>query len=237
MIFDRNIHAISTDYNSNVYCGLEGGVLLKLDSNLIEIQRFNIPEFQSISIIDAWNPLRPFLYSKELQMYLFLERFNSRPIIYSGSDYTDQFIEFIVPAIENSIWVVESPIPQLKKVNFTNAEVLLEIPISRIYEINRVDFIRAYKSILILTSKDSGIYFFDQFGSLISKLDVSGIDNFTVSQNQIISLTEDGSVFKFELNAQKKEVLHGPPGFDRVILIGKRYLFIKENKIVIFEYR
>lgn len=231
--FKERITAFTVDYTGNLYLGFETGSLKKFNQDLKEIQNFRTPDFVNIDLIEAWNPLKAFLFSKPQQEYLFLERFSSSPILYQVRDLTREFTEFVIPGVDNSLWILESPVLQLKKFDATQNQMVLNVPIGRQFGIDRIDFFKAYKNLLIGSNAEDGLYFFDQFGNLTSKLNLPGISKFMIQQDKVVALA-NSQVIIFDIRTQKKEVLEGPPGYNGVILIGKRFYFITNDQIDIY---
>ncbi len=233
---EGEISTYTTDYMSNLYVATTDGKLLRFNPDSRESQIFSVPDIANITLIEAWNPLRPFIFSRDQQEFFYVERFTSSSNIYSLSDLTREYVELATRGTDNSIWIVESPNLQLKKFNESDGTLILEIPIGRLYNIQSLDYLKAYKNLLIASSSDNGIYLFEQFGNMLEHVPEKGISSFIISEDKLVSTVNDQMVV-IDLNELKKEALTGPPDYTGLVIIGKRYFFLRNNTIDIYILR
>ncbi len=229
------ISVLSADFQHYLYVGTSTGEVLKLDTALNEMQSFNLPDFAAVSHVESWNPLKLFVFSRHQQEFLFTERFVAVPEKYPIRDFVDEYVEQASVGQDNSIWFVNSLL-SLRKFDLTRKIQMFEVPLRRNLGIEKVHTMKSYRNGVILSNPDFGIYLIDQYGSLINQMELSGIEDFTIHNNQLNTIIGN-QIFMIDLVTLKKETIMAPFPYKTVITVGKRYFFIDRNKILAYDLR
>ncbi len=233
ILFQSGIAAVSSDIRNNVIIGLDDGRIIEVDPELEITKSFKIPDFGSISFIDARNSLRPFFFSQRQQEFLFLERFLSESQRYVTRDFTPSLVQSVAIGQDNSIWMLESEDLILKKFDLTTRNLLLTVPLGRMHAMNTVHKMQSYKNSILISGQNK-IWHFDGYGNLIYSLATPSVSEFSISRNTLYAVT-DQELILIDLNNKKREVREGPPNFNCVINVGKRILFLGKKNVVVYE--
>lgn len=220
----------ATDIQQNFYLGFEDGTLLKYDSEGSLLLSYSLPNQSAITLIDAQNPLKTFLFYFDNQQIIVLDRFNTIPKAYELSDFGVSLGLMVCPTPDENFWVVENNPMRIKKIDPRSSTTLLEIQV----EIEgNIKYMRTYKNLLII-SADHKLYLFDQYGSEMASLDVPALPFFQLVDDQILYSNSGEYLLldPFSMRTTRKEM----PVMDGDVIIRTDFLItISGRKVVVYK--
>ncbi len=198
--------AASIDRKGQLYFGYHNGDVERFSSSGEDKLTFSANKRFTISILEAWNSLKTFVYSAPFQEYIFLDRFFNPSVTYQVEP--DQFNTFDgIATIENDniLWAFNVETQKLRKVDLFNNEVVFDNQLNLTLNIDELDpeFIRVYQNLVFISEADHGIAIFDNLGSFLDFIPIKGISFFSFYNDEI--LLYDGSSLKLVDIYQKTE--------------------------------
>lgn len=213
--------AYSIDIQQNLYFGFEDGTVVKYDSEGNEKLNYSLPNQSAVTLIEAQNALKTFLYYFDTQQIITLDRFNTVPKIYDLHTYDITLALQACPSPDENFWVIENNPTRIKKVDPLRSATVLEVQTN---VGDTVRFMRTYKNLLlILTQKDLQI--FDLFGSRINEIDRIDAQYFQIVNDQVILASSDQLITLDPFNGTITEEEELPVKNTSVFLRTKYYSF------------
>lgn len=230
---EQRISAFAIDQNSMIYLGTEAGNILRFDERGNLDQLFSEINYSSVTIIEPWNRLKVFLFFRENQVMVFLDRFSTYTNETRLNSLDVGFGKLATIGVDNSFWVLESYTNELRKYS-TTGSLIFSTPLGNL-DLENASHIRSYKNLLIILDAKKGVFLFDQFGNLIAQLAIEGARYFHLHKGRII--TYDGKQI-IEFNPFKpSEIIRIEGPSDQFIGLLKsedKYFFIKKHRIYHF---
>jgi hypothetical protein len=177
-----NPTAYSVDIQGNFYLGFEDGRLTKYNGDGEELQTFSLSNQSSISLIEAQNNLKLFIFNFDNQKISYLDRLSSIPKSYPLSDYSTDLVMIACPTPDGNLWVAENNPRRLKRIDLLRKNTLFEVQTSLG---DSIKFMRTYQNLLIIAD-EKGIQVFDQFGIKEHSLIISGITFFQLVGDKLL---------------------------------------------------
>lgn len=225
---------VSVDRNGSVYLLDKGRSLFMLDSLGKPINTFSPPSRGRIAAVEAWNPMKVFLFYEDRQELMLLDRF-MRPI--ASTRLTDLGYMGNVQAAtltsDDSFWLFNESDFTLSKLDLRYQKPIVETPLDLILDKARFDvrFIREYQNMVYLLDYNGGVYVFDNLGNYKKKLPFTGIAYIGFKGNELY-FVKDNALHFFDLYKMQERVLPLPDGKSYVSALINRntlYLFTKEQ--------
>ncbi len=153
-----------------------------------------------VSLIDASNPLRIFIFYEDLQEYVILDRFLTETARYSLVEFTS-YAGLCAPSQNNQVWLVDLQNFSLRKFDPTGTVNEITIPLQQVLDPADYDitFIREYQNLLFLADRKRGVYIFDNLGNLLTQLGEKEIKHISFSNNQALMLKNDRTLISYDL--------------------------------------
>lgn len=233
---------ISSDRYNNFFVADTKGNLYKYDSTAKYLFTYSPPKMATISLVEAWQTLRVFLFYKEFQEYTILDRFLT-PTAENLELDKDKigFARIATLAADGNLWLfdevdfsIKKYNPQLKSIMVRTACDLLLNP--QEYNIN---FIREYQNLLLINDKNSGILVFDNLGNYKKKIPINNLDYLGIDQESLYFLEKDKINF-YNLYTQEQTFIDAPILPNPIIYSlkqGKKLIFLTKTSIVLFEIK
>jgi len=225
--------AVSIDRGGMIYYADKKGSLLKYDSELNLINEFSPQQTGQIDLIDAWNPLRIFLFYQARQEYTILNRFLVGPTRYSVQNITD-YAAIVSSSLDNNIWVADLTEFGLKKYDTKFDQIVIETPFDLL--LNTKDYnlthLRAYKNRLFIGDSESGILVFDNLGNYLKTISEKNVNYFNFLNDEIYFL-KDGQIVLIDIYAgNKRTLLSAQLKEAKFVLMSEKNIYIfSEQKI------
>ena len=235
---NNSANQVSIDRQGNLYVASSNGDIDRYDREGAFTKHFSPTKKAEPALIDAWQGLRVFVFYRDFQEYLFLDRFLAPSERYSlASEKLASTVSLATVAADNNIWTFDNQNLSLKKVDVQNGEVLSETNLNFILKKQRHEFtyIREYQNLLFLSDKNEGVLVFDNIGNYIETIPLLGLDFFSFNDTELITLKGD-TLISFELyTKEKKEVGLPDPSYNFVLMENKRVYLFTKTRLDIFE--
>lgn len=226
---------ISQDRNGYIYLLDPLHNLVRLDSLGRPIDTFSPPTRGRISNIEAWNPMKIFLFYEDRQSILLLDRF-LRPI--SSTELRDINYEGIAKAAtlsaDDGFWLFDETNLTLSKLDLRLRNVTVETPLSLILDRERFDVrqLREYQNMLYLLDYNNGIYVFDNLGNYKKSIPLEGIGYIGFRGNKLY-FVQEGQLHFYDLYTSEQQRVALPEGEEYITaLVGDNHLYFFEEKEV-----
>ncbi len=184
--------AVSIDRLGNYYTAHQNGTIKKYNSQNLFENDFSPQQVGKPSLIEAWNPLRFFVYYEGLQEYIFLDRFMTSANRFDLRGITE-YCGLATVSADNNIWLVDLAEFGLKKYNTTYKQVTINTPFDLLLDPSsyEITHIREYQNLVFISDAKSGVFIFDNLGNFLRKLSSKGVRYFNFHQNNMYFLQDD----------------------------------------------
>lgn len=181
------------DNLENVYVVSATDQLKKFSPNGDSVAVYNnVRRFGKLTAMDVSNPLKLLLFYKDFSSIVILDRLLA---IRSSIDLrrTNMLqVTAVGLSYDNNIWLFDALENKLKKIN-EEGQVLLETPDLRLVfneSISPQQIIDRNKQVHLYDST-KGLYVFDQYGTFKRKMPLSGWENISVTEKQILGTSNN----------------------------------------------
>ncbi|MDX1903700.1 MAG: hypothetical protein SFU27_06030 [Thermonemataceae bacterium] len=240
IILVNSPQAASIDLQGNVYVALKNGIVCKYneqgDSLISFVPMQNIPP----DVIEAWIGVRILLFYRDLQKYIWLNRFMS-PIEEVTLDNPELgFVRLLTYADDGNLWLFDEQNFAIKKYNPLTKKVMLTISMALIEKEKalQIDFLREYQHTLWVLDSNNGIFVFDNFGNFKKNLHVSNLYFFTFFEDNIAYIQKK-NLYLLHLYEGSTQNINLPIEHDykSFFLINKEKIFLFTDKeMIILSY-
>lgn len=217
---------LSTDRYGNIYVADRKGNVYKYDINGTQQSIFSPAKLADVSLLEAWNTVKIFIFYKDLQEYVLSDRFMSATPGYKFNMENVGFARMATLANDNNIWVIDDVDFSLKKVDGANGKILYTNPLQLVLPAAEYDisFMREYQNTLFIADANSGILVFDNLGNYRKKLFYKNVKHIGFSENYMY-LVQNGKLVQFNLYTFEEKITELP---DAEIL----QVTVFENKLI-----
>jgi hypothetical protein len=234
---------VTIDSYHNFYVSNFSGTIFRFDSTLSSVNKtsnlvFSPEKNAAASLLDARNPLRLFVFYREFQEYLQLDRFLT-PVKTSNLN-TQQlgFVRLAAPTGDNMLWILDDADFSLKKYDQQSEVVIFKTPLDLLLGTTNYDlrFMVEYQNQVFLVDKNSGILVFDNMGNFLRKIMIQGAIycNF---QHESICFTDSYKIFIQNIYTTQQQIIALPTHIQgkvkRVLLLPTKILLFAGNKVYI----
>jgi len=238
--FEHEVVHASIDRQGNVYIASKNGDIDRYDKEGTLAYHFSPDTKGNVSLIEGWQGLRTFVFYRDFQQYLFLDRFlNSPNRLNIGSD-PSRYYQWATLAGDNNLWLVDQQELSLKKLDIEINDFLVETPFNLNLDPEnfQLTHIREYQNLLFISDVNSGILVFDNLGNYLESLPISGLDYFSFRDNELFGLIEPGKVASIDIYSKKVREISLPDLSYKYVLMENSLLFaISNDRMDIFQIR
>lgn len=174
--------AYSFDTQYNIFLGFINGTLQKIPSIGNSTPKpFSLPNQSSITLVEAQNNRKIFLFYRDIQQILILDRFSTVPKKYDVLTYGIDFAESACISPDGTFWIAENNPQRLKKIDPLRNSIIHEV------QHNLGDSIAIMRTFgnLLLIADENGLQILDQFGNLNGTIKLKAISYFQILNNLI----------------------------------------------------
>ncbi|MEP5610771.1 MAG: hypothetical protein ABJP45_00915 [Cyclobacteriaceae bacterium] len=228
----RTPTAYSIDSENNSYLGFENGSLQKFSSKGSEVLSFSFPNQSSITQIEAQNNRKIFLFYRDIQQIVLLDRFSTVPRRYGLLDFGINFAESACINPDGTFWLAENNPRTLKKIDLLRNSV---IHIVQHKLGDSISIMRTFGNSLLVAS-ENGLHVLDQFGNLNGTIKLAGITYLQSTKNQVLVTYSNGLVridpFKIEIieKVNSKEFADSKA----VMKFGRDFFVVGDKRIALY---
>ncbi|MFY0654168.1 MAG: hypothetical protein JXQ96_19180 [Cyclobacteriaceae bacterium] len=164
--------------NSGLLASLHNGDVLKIDTTGKILLRHSHQKNGPVTSIESWSSFKPVLFYSIFQELVILNRFYTETVRYELETKGLGFVSAASLNFEQNLWIVDEGDFMLKLLERKSFDLLTEQPFFQYLDEKNHDitFIKEYQNRLFVVDKVSGILMFDNLGSFIKKMDVTGVD-------------------------------------------------------------
>lgn len=222
---------LSIDRNENIYFSdARYSVFKQIDGNVTNV--FSPKRISQITLLEAWNTAKIFVFYKDLQSFTILDRFLTE-IETINFDYEKTgFVEIATPSLDGNIWIIDNSSYALKKINIQNQEILTETKLDLILPTlnNQILDAQEYHNFLYISTLENGVLIFDNMGNYKKKIFLNEIYELTFYSDELYFI-ENEKLKKFNLyNFDTKESLEKINNIEIFKLSSKGIHFINKEK-------
>ena len=233
LIVNEKLTSYSIDNQNQIYLGTSSGNLHRFSQDGQESEFYSAIANFPVTSIAAWNRLKVFLFYRNPQEFYYLDRFNTFSNSYDLSEYSDELANECTPGIDNSLWILSSSFNELRKYNLQTKQLIFANPLS--VDMENVTHMRAFQNLVIISDKEEGMYFFDQFGNLLTQIELAGIDHFQIQSGKVIFLCEEGVVTIDPFQPNSYETIKAPEGaFKGLLKSDTTYFLIRSGDVLVY---
>ncbi len=223
--------AVSSDKQGSLYLALQDGGIDKYDKHGELLHHYSPEKPSQVALIEAWNPLRLFVFYADFQEYLFLDRFLTTANRFS-LDEISSFVGWSTVSADNNLWIIDYSDFSLKKYDITLETVIIQQPLDLILNPDNYDitFIKEYQNLLFISDANSGILVFDNLGNYLKKISAEQVNHFGFFENNIYFI-QQGDMCLIDIYSFKKGVEKLPGKALFLILNSNGIVLISEGSM------
>lgn len=238
VVLEEEISSVSLDNQDYLYVGLSSGGLIRYLPSGEEDQYYALANNSAITLTETWNRMKVFTFFRDQQRIEILDRFTTTPRSVNLANGEIPYVWLAAPGIDNSLWVLSTSLKELRKYDDQNLNLLFAVPLQDQLAIEKPIFMRAFKNHLLLVDEQSGILFFDQFGSNLGHFAAEGLRYFQIRENRLVFLSGDWVMEVDPETRLETSKLKAPSGaFQSVLIVSGRYAFIGVDRIASYSLR
>jgi len=229
------IESVSIDRQGSFYIATTKGSLKKYSKDNKLVAEFSPQKKGAITLIEAWNPLRPFVFYESFQEYLFLDRFLTNSNRFDVKSITD-YAGLVTVSADNNLWVVDLADFGLKKYNISFGQFTIETSFDLLLNPDNynITHIREYQSRVFVSDEQSGILVFDNLGNYLNSIEVKGVKYFGLAENEIYFLQKSQVVF-YDIYSRKKRAITLPVPAEYALIDGDLLRTFLKNEIRVYK--
>lgn len=234
---DAEARLISTDQLGNVYLVIKNDVY-KYDRNGNKINQYSNNQYGRITSIDATDPYKIVVFYEDFRAIVILDNQLSE----NGSPLNLQFADFDQPilacrAYNTGIWLFDLLLHNIYRLTLGLKTIQTSGNLTQIlgYNVNP-NFMVEYNNTLYLNNPETGILVFDQFGTYIKNIAITGLSSFQVTETAIYYIDEN-KIAKYIFKNMETQTLALPEeNFSHLTVDKNRLFLLTENALKIYDY-
>ena len=213
------------------------GTLRQYDATGTLLATFAPDKTAMPALLEAWNPLQTFLFYRDFQEFLFLDRFLNAAPRYPLTTPANGFVQLATPAADGRLWLFDNAAFVLRKFDPASRATVTDAPLDLqllgdSYEVN---FMREYQNQLFVNNRQRTILVFDGFGNYRKQLPLA-TEWFGFLDSELYCFTE-GQIHLFNLYTWQERTLLLPALTGvRQVLLSRAYLYLLTDERM-FIYR
>lgn len=229
----EGIREVSIDRKGQLLYSDRMGNIMKIDRQGNILHTFSPDKPGKVSLMEAWPTLRIFIFYREPQEYLFLDRF-----LVSNTRYTLRnnvgFISMATTSNDNGLWLIDDSDYALKKMDLNFNKVVVNTSLSTLPlpEKPEINYMREYQNMLYVNDIHSGILVFDMYGNYLKTLPFKGLEYFNFLGEELYFLRQDRLHFFHLYDFREREIpIPEDKAYGRLLITGKLAYLISESGI------
>lgn len=222
------IEHVSSDSYHNIYIADEKENVLKYSPEGEYLLTYSPSKQADISLIDASNSLRIFLYNKDFQQITFLDRFLTVQNQYRFNEDMVGFARSACPSSDNNAWIIDDIDFSLKKIDLQFDKILTRSPLDLLSSKRELDvvYMKEYQFNVYVLLKNQGIMVFDNLGNYRKMIPILDVDSFSFFEDELCYI-KDGKLNFFHLyNFTNRELLLTQGVELRKVIVSSKYLYL-----------
>lgn len=227
----------SIDRFNNIYITDSKGNIFQFDIRGNILQKYSPPKPAKISLLEAWQAIKIFAFSQDLQQILFLDRFLIPSPIVKLQDLSLGFIRTATISVDNNLWLIDDSDLSLKKYDLSRQKTIIHSPLNLQLTNNSFDinFAREHQNHLFINDKSNGIYMFDVLGNYLKTFPIIDLKYFNFLNDELYYLQDDKIRF-FNFYKLQERIIDVPSGFLYSLATDKHLILISGTHLNIYNY-
>jgi len=230
--------AVSIDRSGKLYFAYQDGEIERYDQEGNMEFNNSLNKRFSITLLEAWQGLKTFVYSAPFQEYFFLDRFFNNSEFYRVEK--DEFRLFDgLATIENdqTLWAFNTESQTLRKVDLFNNEIIFDNQLNLTLSIDAIDpeHLRVYQNLVFISEADHGVAIFDNLGGFLDFISFKGVSYFSFLEDEIILYNGQELRLMNIYNKTKREIPLGNLSFDYILMDNDHLIGLKDKKVQRFK--
>ncbi len=228
---NEDITAYSFDDRGAIYVGTKTGTITKYAADGTN-QLFAYPNSGSTTLIEGRNTLLPFMFFRDNQQAIVLDRFMSNPVVYDISSFASSFAWLATPGLDRHIWLLRSSPLTIEKVDPLTRTIVQSTPLLVDFPLKEVVFFKAQRNLLLIVDNETGVWIFDLFGNPIMTVEQPSLSYAHIDQSELV-LYADGKLIRQQLSKDAQPTIIQAPvaEYQTVIRRGANYHFIGRRQV------
>lgn len=185
-------------------------------------------------LLEAWSLMRIYAYQKEKQQFIV---FDSQLEIVEFLPIDPSFAvepQLAAPSTDLKYYWILDIDNSLKKVDINARSVSIESEALKDIK-GKFVHLREYQGTLFLLDVNSGIYFINKLGNLISKIDAPNIAYFSFAGEDLYYL-KDNQLHFYDIFTKDTYSIGIPVGYKLAVATDERLILIKDGVAEVFEF-
>ena len=236
---DQPASLVNIDRLNNIYLVDHKGNVQKRDSSGYLLSQFAPQQYGRLASLDTWNSMRVFLFYRDLQQYVFLDRFlNPAEFLgFQGGNFG--MIMLAAPSNDNQLWLLEQSPLTLVKYDMNFNAISMSLPLNQLAD--TVDLqpyqLLEYQNRLYLADEKLGILVFDNIGNYLRAITKPNSATFYPWEDQFYYMLED-QLCHISLYEDKQEVIDLPNSavWNHVLRARDALVLISGKEIYFYRY-
>jgi len=230
--------ALSIDRYGKLYFAYQDGEIERYDQEgVMEFNNSTSKRF-TVTLLEAWQGLKTFVYSAPFQEYFFLDRFFNNSEFYRVEK--DEFRSFDgLATIENdrTLWAFNTESQTLRKIDLFNNETIFDNQLNLTLDVDQMDpeHMRVYQNLVFISEEEQGVAIFDNLGGFLDFIPITGISYFSFLKDEIILYDQKQLILIDIYQKTKREIALGNLSFDYVLMENNHLIGISGKKVQRFE--
>ena len=235
---DVKARLISADQLGNAYLVVNNNIY-KYSRNGDLINQYSNNRYGKITSIDATDPYKIVVFYEDFRTIVLLDNQLSE----NASPLDLQFTDFDQPvlacrAYNTGVWLFDQLLNNVYRLTLGLKVIQSSGNLSQIlaYEIDP-NFMIEYNNQLYVNNPGTGILVFDQFGTYVKNIAITGLQSFQVTEKAIFFI-QNGKIAKYHFRDMTIEKLPLPEENIKGLSVDKNRLFIAtESAMKIYDYK
>jgi len=232
----QEVSTVSIDRLGNFYLVSKKGTIKKYDTDGKSMDEFPNKESYPVTLLEPWNPLRVFVYSREQQKIILLD--HHLEVLQTVSiDPSLAITPFLASPSVNNFWIFDKADYSLKKIDFKTSQVVAEVSVKLVPGADHdFTFLREYQNQLFLIDQRSGIHILSNLGKGIQTFPATNM-RYVGFLGQEIYYLENGIIHFYDLYSEDRHELAVDATAQFVLLTDERMVLIKKSSVEVWEYK
>ncbi|MES2389216.1 MAG: hypothetical protein V4543_14535 [Bacteroidota bacterium] len=234
-----NITRVSLDRQDRFIVCTEKGLVTRFDSNGNAGNLYSPRRPADVTLAEAWNGLRIFLFYRDLQEYVYLDRFLTESPNSPVPQDIVGYARMAAPAQDDNLWVIDEADFSLKKIDPVAGSVLLSTRLAPVLQSPKnadFSFMREYQNRLYIAERNTGIIVFDNMGNMQRRLPLKDVGFFSFSGDEMVfTKGSEISFINIYTLAERNISLPADIKAQRVLVSGKSAAVFTDTAMLICE--
>ncbi|HMH21337.1 MAG TPA: hypothetical protein VK563_06160 [Puia sp.] len=231
----------TVDNLGNIYLLSKDNQLKKLNANGDSLAVFNdVRKYGKVWSIDATNPLKLLVYYREFTVIIELDRFLNMINTIDLRKLNILQAKAVGLAYDNNVWVYDELDARLKRIGDDGSLIDQTNDFRQLFDtVPDPSVIRDQAGLVYLYDPAKGIYAFDHYGGLKSRVPLTGWADFTVIEKSMIGRNQQ-KFFKYQLgtpDVQEEPIPSAYRGALRILITPTTVYVLKEKALEVYSRR